>query len=150
MDIGKLHEAAMFYLPSKRPGCFLMHVRDGRMPLDPPKWVNLIPDHLLFSPTPPVPSDIPQHEETPRHHGYEWVQWAIDYWRKVGCVKGKGRTQFWLLAKRLAEAGCNDPTMKDILNEQAGHATNAEERRSEKDALFTDPQVIAAKWQVTA
>ena len=28
VDIGKLHEAAMFYLPSKRPDCFLTHVHE--------------------------------------------------------------------------------------------------------------------------
>ena len=43
VDIGKLHEAAMFYLPSKRPDCFLMHINEGRNPLDPCEWVNHIP-----------------------------------------------------------------------------------------------------------
>ena len=72
-------------------------------------------------------------------------EWAIDYWRKRGCVKGKGRTQLWLLAKRLAEAGCDDADMRAILDEQAGYATNPEERRDEIEALLTDPQVVAAK-----
>ena len=29
VDIGKLHEAAMFYLPSERPDCFLTHIQGG-------------------------------------------------------------------------------------------------------------------------
>ena len=53
MDIGKLHEAAMFYLPSKRPDCFLTHIHEGRKPLDPCEWVSHIPDDLLISPPPP-------------------------------------------------------------------------------------------------
>ena len=64
---------------------------------------------------------------------------------KRGCVKGNGRTQLWLLAKRLAEAGFGDVAMRDILDEQAGYATNPEERRSEIDGLLIDPQVVAAK-----
>ena len=32
VDIGKLHEAAMFYLPSKRPDCFLIHIHGGAQP----------------------------------------------------------------------------------------------------------------------
>ena len=58
---------------------------------------------------------------------------AIGDWRTVGCVKGKGRTQLWLLAKRLAEAACGDAEMQDVFYKQAAHATNPEERRSEID-----------------
>jgi hypothetical protein len=60
-------------------------------------------------------------------------------------VKGKGRTQLWLLAKRLAESGCDAHTIGNVLYEQAGHATNPEERRSEIDGLLIDPQVLAAR-----
>ena len=35
VDIGKLHEAAMFYLPSKRPGGFIVHIHQGRKPTQP-------------------------------------------------------------------------------------------------------------------
>ena len=55
-----------------------------------------------------------------------------------GCVKGKGRTQLWLLAKHLAAAARH-------LHEQAGFASNPVERRGEIEALLTDPQVVAAK-----
>jgi hypothetical protein len=144
VDIGKLHEAAMFYLPSKRPDCFLTHVHERRKPLDPREWVNLISHDLLVSPPPPVPPEIHHHEHAPVHKSNR-VQWAIGYWRSVGCVKGKGRTQLWLLAKRLAEAGCHDAEMRDILDEQAGHATNSVERRGEIEGLLTDPQVLAAR-----
>src|ERR1700693_3791055 len=57
VDIGKFHEAAMFFLPSKRPDCFLMHIKEGRTPLDPCEWVNHIPDDLLISQPPPVPPE---------------------------------------------------------------------------------------------
>ena len=144
VDIGKLHEAAMFYLPSKRPDCFLMHIKEGRKPLDPCEWVNHIPDDLLISPPPPVPPEIYQHGDTPAHKDKQ-VEWAIDYWRKCGCVRGKGRTQLWLLAKRLAEAGCVDAEMRVILHEQAGFATNPRERREEIEALLRDHKVIAAR-----
>ena len=144
VDIGKLHEVAMFYLPSKRPGCFLMHIHEGRKPLDPCEWVSHIPDDLLISPPPPVPSEIYQHGDMPGHKDKQ-VEWAIDYWRKCGCVRGKGRTQLWLLAKRLAEAGCDDAEMRVILHEQAGFATNPRERREEIEALLRDHKVIAAR-----
>jgi hypothetical protein len=144
VDIGKLHEAAMFYLPSKRPDCFLTHFSDGREPLDPREWINLIPDGLLISPPPPVPPEIHHHEGMPAHKDKQ-VQWATDFWRKVGCVQGKGRTHLWLLAKRLAEAGCDDPTMRTTLHDEAGHATNPDERRGEIEGLLTDPQVLAAR-----
>jgi hypothetical protein len=60
-------------------------------------------------------------------------------------VKGKGRTQLWLLAKHLAAAGCSDEEMRAILHEQAAFASNPVERRGEIEALLTDPQVVAAK-----
>jgi hypothetical protein len=66
------------------------------------------------------------------------VQWAIDYWRRRGCIRPKGRTQLWLLAKRLAEAGCYDLEMRHILYEQAGYATNPKERRGEIDRLVRE------------
>ena len=144
VDISKLHEAAMFFLPSKRPDCFLMHVKEGRKPLDPREWVSHIPDDLLISPPPPVPPEIYQHGDTPAYKDKQ-VEWAIDYWHKCGCVRGKGRTQLWLLAKRLAEAGCVDAEMRVILHEQAGFATNPRERREEIEALLRDHNVIAAR-----
>lgn len=145
VDIGKLHEAAMFYLPSKRPDCSLKHIKEGRKPLDPCEWVSHIPDDLLISPPPAVPREIYQHGDTPAHKDKR-VEWAIDYWRKCGCVRGKGRTQLWLLAKRLAEAGCVDAEMRVILHEQAGFATNPRERREEIEALLRDHNVIAARY----
>jgi hypothetical protein len=153
VDIGKLHEAAMFYLPSKRPDGFLMHIHEGRKPLDPSEWVNLIPDNLLVLPPPPVPPEVHRPGNMTVDARTPWcqderTQWAIEYWRKVGCVQGKGRTQLWLLAKRLAEAGCNDEDIGNILDEQAGYATNPEERRGEIQALLVDPPVVAAKRSV--
>jgi hypothetical protein len=145
VDIGKLHEAAMFYLPSKRPDCFLVHTNEGRKPLDPSEWVNRIPDDLLISPPPLVPPEIYQHGDTPAHKDKR-VEWAIDHWRKCGCVQGKGRTQLWLLAKRLAEAGCVDAEMRAILHEQASFATNPSERCEEIEALLRDHKVIAARY----
>ena len=144
VDIGKLHEAAMFYLPSKRPDCFLMHIKEGRKPLDPSEWVSHIPDDLLISPPPPVPPEIYQHGDTPAHKDKR-VEWAIDYWRKCGCVRGKGRTQLWLLAKRLAEAGCVDAEMRVILHEQAGFATNPRERREEIEGVAPRSQCYRCK-----
>jgi hypothetical protein len=144
VDIGKLHEAAMFYLPSKRPDCFLAHFHEGRKPLDPREWVDLIPEDLLASPPPPVPQEVYHYEFTPAHKDKR-VQWAIDYWRCRGCAKGKGRTQFWLLAKRLAEAGCDDAEIDSILSEQAAFATNPDERRGEIAELLSDHQVMAAR-----
>ena len=144
VDIGKLHEAAMFYLPSKRPDRFLTHIKEGRKPLDPREWVSHIPDDLLISPPPPVPPEIYQHGDTPAHKDKQ-VEWAINYWHKCGCVRGKGRTQIWLLAKRLAAAGCVDAEMRVILHEQAVFATNPRERREEIEALLRDHKVMAVK-----
>jgi hypothetical protein len=106
--------------------------------------VSLIPDDLLVSPPPPAPPEIHHHEHAPAHKDRR-VKWAIDYWRNRGCIKGKGRTQFWLLAKRLAEAGYDDAEMRDILDEQAGHATNSVERRGEIEGLLTDSRVVDAR-----
>jgi hypothetical protein len=149
VDIGKLHEAAMFYLPSKRPDSFLVHFREGRKPLDPREWIKWVPADLLASPPPPVPPEIQHQGDKPAHQDKQ-VQWAIEYWSKRGCVKGNGRTQLWLLAKRLVEAGCDDLALGDILYEQAGFATNPTERRREIDGLLIDPQVVAAKRSMAA
>ena len=144
VDIGKLHEAAMFYLPSERPDCFLVHHREGRKPLDPREWVSVIRDDLLASPPPPPPPEA-YHDEVAPVHKDARVQWAIQYWRRRGCFKGKGRTQFWLLAKRLAEAGCDEQEMQGILWDEAVSATNRDERRGEIDRLLRDHNVIAAR-----
>jgi hypothetical protein len=50
-----------------------------------------------------------------------------------------------LLAKRLAEAGCDNAEARDILDKEAGYATNPKERRGEIEALLIDPQVVAAR-----
>ena len=144
VDIGKLHEAAMFYLPSERPDCFLVHRHEGRKPLDPREWVSVIRDDLLASPPPPPPPEA-YHDEVAPVHKDARVQWAIQYWRRRGCFKGKGRTQFWLLAKRLAEAGCDEQEMQGILWDEAVSATNRDERRGEIDRLLRDHNVIAAR-----
>jgi hypothetical protein len=152
VDIGKLHEAAMFYLPSQRPDCFLRHFTEGRKPLNPREWVSMIADDLLVSPPPAAPTELyfagegPVRDDIPvSRRKDELVQWAIDYWRGRGCVKGKGRTQLWLLAKRLAAAGCDEQEMRTILDKQAGFATNPEERRGEIERLLRDHAVVAAK-----
>ena len=143
-DIGKLHEAAMFYLPSERPDCFLVHRHEGRKPLDPREWVSVVRDDLLASP-PPSPPPEAYHDEVAPVHRDARVQWAIQYWRRRGCFKGKGRTQFWLLAKRLAEAGCDEQEMQGILWDEAVFATNRDERRGEILRLLRDHNVIAAR-----
>jgi hypothetical protein len=144
VDIGKLHEAAMFYLPSKRPDCFLLHVHEGRKPLNLEEWVDLIPDDLVISPPPPIPPEIHCYEDSSVCRESS-VRWAIDYWRRRGCAKGMGRTQLWLLAKRLAEAGCDETESRGILTEQTAFATNPQERRDEIEGLLRDPKVIAAR-----
>jgi hypothetical protein len=152
VDFGKLHEAAMFYLPSRRHDCFLMHFREGRQPLDPREWVNMVSDDLLVSPPPEAPTELYHASESPLRHdrpasGHKegLVQWAIDYWRRRGCVKGKGRTQLWLLAKRLAEAGCHEQEMRVSLYEQAAYATNPPERHGEIERLLRDHAVLEAR-----
>ena len=142
----------MFYLPSKRPAGLIVHIHQGRHPLNPQEWVNLIADDLLLSPPPPAPpqmhdyGDAPWRADAPTAmHQSGFVQWAIDYWRARGCGKGKGRTQLWLLAKHLAAAGCSAEDMRAILHEQAGFASNPVERRGDIEALLADPQVVAAK-----
>jgi hypothetical protein len=45
----------------------------------------------------------------------------------------------------MAEAGYDEAKMRDILDEQAGHATNSEERRGEIEGLLIDPQVVAVR-----
>lgn len=148
IDTGKLQEAAMFYWPSNRPDSFLMHMQEGRKPLNPYEWINPIPDHLLVEPRQPEPITTTQqyaHASYAPSDDSEWsVANAIDYWREHGCVTGKGRTQLWFLAKRLRQAGCEDSEMRAILWEQAGYASNPEERRSEIDGLIADTGLLAA------
>ena len=119
VDIGKLHEAAMFYLPSKRPDCFLHAHPGGPQTTRSTRMGNLDPRRPAGLATTTSSAGNLSPRDTPAHKDKR-VQWAIDYWRKCGCVKGKGRTQLWLLAKRLAEAGCDDAEMRVILHEQAG------------------------------
>ena len=104
----------------------------------------MIRDDLLASPPPPPPPEAYHDEVAPVHRDAR-VQWAIQYWRRRGCFKGKGRTQLWLLAKRLAEAGCDEPEMQGILWDEAVSATNRDERRGEIDRLLRDHNVIAAR-----
>jgi hypothetical protein len=146
IDTGKLQEAAMFYWPCHRPHAFLTHHHDGREPLNPYEWINLIPDHLLIDASPPEPN-----ASATLPHAYvlsddsEWsVAQATAYWREHGCVRGKGRTQLWFLSKRLRQAGCDDTEMRAIMWEQAGYATNPKERRSEIDALIAGAGLLAA------
>ena len=78
-------------------------------------------------------------------HRNRRVQLSIEYWQQHGCAKGSGRTQFWFLSKRLAEAGCDDGEMRGILYEQAAYATNPVERRSEIEGLLKDARVKTAR-----
>ena len=61
IDTGKLQEAAMFYWPCHRLHAFLTHQHDGREPLNPYGWVDLIPDHLLVAGSSPEPTTPGRH-----------------------------------------------------------------------------------------
>ena len=145
IDTGKLQEAAMFYWPCHRPHTFLIHQHDGREPLNPYEWFDLIPDHLLVATSPPGPTaSASPHARFLSDDSKRSVSQATKYWREHGCVKGAGRTQQWLLSKRLRQAGCDDAEMRAIMWEQAGYATNPKERRSEIEALIADTALLAA------
>ena len=145
IDTGKLQEAAMFYWPCHRLHAFLTHQHDGREPLNPYGWVDLIPDHLLVARSSPEPTDTGSPHARFLSDDSKWsVAQVTQYWRDHGCVKGAGRTQLWLLSKRLRQAGCDDVEMRAIMWEQAGYATNPKERRSEIEALIADTALLAA------
>jgi hypothetical protein len=149
VDPSTMHSAKLFFRPCSRPDGFFGHYREGGPAIDPRQWIEecsvaiidkiIGPDHDDTAP-PRLHNCSVQHQ-----HQHRNVQLAIDYWRHHGCVQGAGRTQLWLLAKRLAEAGCDDREMRDILYEQAGHATNPAERRGEIEGLLMDRNVAAAR-----
>jgi hypothetical protein len=147
VDTGKLHSAALFFWPCSRPDGFFQHNRAGGPAIDPQQWLGECPAHIIdkiIGPDregmPKRPTNVVTAEHTDRS-----VQAGIEYWRQHGCVRGAGRTQLWFLAKRLAEDGCSDGEMRDILWEQAGYATNPAERRGEIEGLLKDPNVMAAR-----
>ena len=145
VDIGKLHEAAMFYLPSKRPDCFLHALSRGPQAARSTRMGQPDPGRPAGLPTATCSARNPSSRGTRQRTRISGSSGRSTIGESVGCVKGKGRTQLWLLAKRLAEAGCDERTMRDILDEQAGYATNPDERRGEIEGLLTDPQVVAAR-----
>jgi hypothetical protein len=86
----------MFYLPTKRPAGLIVHIHQGRHPLNPQEWVNLISDDLLLSPPPPAPPQMHSHGDAAWRkdalipiHQIGFVQWAIDYWRARGRVNAR-------------------------------------------------------------
>jgi hypothetical protein len=52
-------------------------------------------------------------------------------------MKGKGRSEFWTLAKLLWKAGLAEADARDVLVREHIHAHNAEERRTEIEHNLT-------------
>jgi hypothetical protein len=147
VDPSTMHSAKLFFWPCVRPDGYFCHYREGGPAIDPRQWIETCPAAIIDRIIRPDRNDAPRSPSGAHsiEHRDQNVPSAIDYWRQHGCVQGAGRTQFWFLAKRLAEAGCDDREMRDILDEQAGHATNPVQRRGEIAGLLVDRNVLAAR-----
>lgn len=141
VDTTKLHGASMFYYPCVRDGGFCTEFNEQGAAIDPIEWINRCPNDIIDRFLEPEP-DKPLHEPETNFTGT--IEAAITYWHMRGCIRGRGRSQLWFLAIRLAQAGLSESEMRNALYEQAGYSTNPTERRSEIDGLLTDPKVKAA------
>jgi hypothetical protein len=143
IDTSKMHAASLFFMPCRRPGGFF-EIYAG-MPLDPDEWIKACPsdivDNVMNEPGGVIPVCTKPWQAT---NGTIQADRAIAYWQAHGPAQGQGRVQFWALAVKLAEAGCDASQMSAILVEQAGYAHNPAERHAEIAALLKDKKVDAA------
>jgi hypothetical protein len=140
----------MFFLPAQakagpKATFFLEFAGE---PIDPLDWLKTCPneviDYMLAKAREPNDEPMPPRVGIGHNGGpalavggdqlLNRVERAIGHWQATGCVKGKGRSQFYGLAMTLKEAGLSEHERRTILYEQAGFATNPTERRGEIDA----------------
>ena len=125
LDTGKMHAAALFYLPSQprdQSGrCFKIFNEDGRAALDPVAWIDER-EIVEFEPVATVVSSAAGKADEMR------VENAIQQWRAEGCSPGRGNAEFFKLATRLANAGLAELDVNQILVEQAYFAHTPKDR----------------------
>ena len=143
IDMGKLHGASLFYLPSQRPDGFFIETQGEA--IDPIAWVMRAPVEIIdhFIAPDPISSSATDPTPNPLKHGGS-IEHVINDWHVRGCTKGQGHSQFWRLTIRLAEIGVDENHIRQILYEQAAYGTNPTERRGEIDKNLKHLKVQAA------
>lgn len=151
VDTSKMTPVALFYLPSIRPDA-MFRTYDGPH-LEHVEWIRLCPADIVdavmrLSPT-TEPKDKPQPPAPPAaaadlnpgrgEENSRIVKRAISKWHERGLKQGAGRRQFWSFCRTLKErTTLPGHEIRQIAWEEAGHAHNPTERRSEIDNNLRD------------
>jgi hypothetical protein len=146
IDKGKFYPAALFFLPSqgKHPEDSFFQEFDGTA-IDPTEWIDECTNDLLdeiiakskdMDINPDItPATAPGEGYSPTYMQRR-IDGAIRQWQATGCVKGAGRRKFYGLAMTFHVIGLELSEMETILYQQAGYASNPNERRSEIPELM--------------
>jgi hypothetical protein len=162
-DTNKNGPTSLFYLPSQPgdpSGTYFRHFREeGRMPLDPQQWVEKV-----LAEEQAVPFIETPMEET--WHGglggsavnQDWVDRAIEEWRVADHTRHEDNHNFFILALKLTSAGCDEPTIRQNLTEEAQSANTPEDRIKQIPSIFSSlrnrqyqsalPNAIGAKYRL--
>lgn len=136
LDVGKLHAAALFYLPcrSKDPSgrYFKIFKSKSRDVLNVDEWIERAKPQDEFDSEPFLPASELNHAS------YERVQAAIQRWHAESQIPGNGNAAFYRLACSLAGAGCDAFEIGEILKQEVVHARYAEERRKDISRIVND------------
>jgi hypothetical protein len=140
LDTGKFTYSSLFHRPSRRPGGFLTHLKDNRQPLNPSEWIARCPEEVWRKIIDPELADDQTETSAPYQSSSAssgLISYALDRWHHLAPMKGKGRSEFWTLAKLLWKAGLAEADARDVLVREHIHAHNAEERRTEIEHNLT-------------
>ena len=137
LDASKFVYSSIFTRPSKTDHCFFTHYTDGRRPIDPYQWIEACSFDIWRKVEvieEVIDTDALAYRPPPLSGGL--VEYALNRWRDLGPIRGRGRKEFWFLAKGLSKAGWEKDDIRKTLAKEYMVAHNPAERFGEIDGIL--------------
>ena len=137
LDTGKFVYSSIFYRPSKTEHAFFTHHKEGRHAVDPYQWIASCSFEIWQK------IEVIREVSEPSISAYHPVcpsgglaEYAVNRWRNVGWIEGRGRKEFWFFAKGLHKAGWGKDDIRTKLIEEHDVAHNPTERLGEIESII--------------
>jgi hypothetical protein len=136
LDWSKRTPTSLFYLPCQAEdpteSFFMYYNESGREPLDPLPWIE-----NTVAPLQPEASAWSEPDDRTREINQELVQTAIQDWRAT--PKGHGHESFFILGRKLRNAGMDFGQIAGTLDAEARHGRSPFDRKAQVPGIIETP-----------